>query len=105
PSPSLRRCSLCLYHLRVIRVRSCVVPALRGALRLFFSNAPATPDTYTLSLHDALPIYAPLRVAPAVAVAVHGFAYAPADPSRFLSPNCEHGCALTDVALREKRTR
>src|SRR5438874_13307593 len=26
-------------------------------LTLFFFNAPATPEIYTLSLHDALPIY------------------------------------------------
>src|SRR5205085_9909140 len=26
-------------------------------LSLFFFNAPSTPPTYTLSLHDALPIY------------------------------------------------
>src|SRR5947207_6585766 len=25
----------------------------------FFFNAPATPETYTLSLHDALPIFRP----------------------------------------------
>src|SRR5437660_9898456 len=26
-------------------------------LRFFFLNAPATPEIFTLSLHDALPIY------------------------------------------------
>src|SRR5690606_41761159 len=29
---------------------------LAGYLAIFFSNAPAPPDIYTLSLHDALPI-------------------------------------------------
>src|SRR5690606_41959772 len=30
---------------------------------LFFSNAPRTPELYTLSLHDALPIsFAPLEI-------------------------------------------
>src|SRR5437773_11716239 len=30
--------------------------------RLFFSNATATTDIYTLSLHDALPILRPVRI-------------------------------------------
>src|SRR5438309_8867444 len=29
------------------------------ASTFFFFNAPATPEIYTLSLHDALPIYQP----------------------------------------------
>src|SRR5438067_8707291 len=29
---------------------------MRTSERLFFSNAPPTPEIYTLSLHDALPI-------------------------------------------------
>src|SRR5687768_18222669 len=31
--------------------------AVAGALIFFFFNDPATPEIYTLSLHDALPIY------------------------------------------------
>src|SRR6266850_1895221 len=31
----------------------------RRGLSLFFCNDPPTPEIYTLSLHDALPIYPP----------------------------------------------
>src|SRR6266478_9609440 len=31
------------------------------SLLVFFFNDPATTETYTLSLHDALPIYSPPR--------------------------------------------
>src|SRR5437773_6737819 len=34
----------------------------RSGSTLFFYNAPSTPEIYTLSLHDALPIYCPRRV-------------------------------------------
>src|SRR5207248_11659267 len=37
---------------------------------LFFSNAPATPETYTLSLHDALPIFAVPLIAKKRAIGV-----------------------------------
>src|SRR5262249_60593225 len=33
-----------------------VPPSLTTSLFLFFFNDPATPEIYTLSLHDALPI-------------------------------------------------
>src|SRR5260370_42482793 len=33
-------------------------------LILFFFNDTATTEIYTLSLHDALPIYAPLEMSP-----------------------------------------
>src|SRR3712207_9584661 len=42
-----------------------------GCYGLIFFNDPATTEIYTLSLHDALPIFAgytaPVRVVPAVA--------------------------------------
>src|SRR6266446_8442665 len=38
--------------------------ALRGGFFVFFFNDTATPEIYTLSLHDALPIYRVTRVAP-----------------------------------------
>src|SRR5205085_12006062 len=42
----------------IVYVRSCVVRrALFGFSFLFFFNDPATTEIYTLSLHDALPIF------------------------------------------------
>src|SRR5207244_13158643 len=46
--------SLCIYYSRTLSSLSSHV------LSLCFFNATATPEIYTLSLHDALPIY--LRV-------------------------------------------
>src|SRR3712207_8411323 len=47
----------------------------QGGTVVFFFNDPATPEIYTLSLHDALPILVPLglrmlRVDPALAASV-----------------------------------
>src|SRR5947209_19253064 len=42
-----------------------------SAPRYFFLNAPAPPDLYTLSLHDALPISPVARRATALAAGIH----------------------------------
>src|SRR5438309_5536983 len=36
------------------------MPPLLACLSFFFFNATTTPEIYTLSLHDALPIYIPM---------------------------------------------
>src|SRR5262249_58761030 len=46
-------CSLLLFFL-----------ALSPSILLFFFNDPATPEIYTLSLHDALPIFVSCAAAP-----------------------------------------
>src|SRR5690606_41345071 len=47
----------------------CTCRRLRWPSPSFFSNAPATTEIYTLSLHDALPILVPFsRAAPALAL-------------------------------------
>src|SRR5207249_11038255 len=45
------RCDLQLSHL------SCCLVPVPLAFHVFFFNHTATPEIYTLSLHDALPIY------------------------------------------------
>src|ERR1022692_3247677 len=40
----------------------CRRPEYRGLVRFFFFNDTATTEIYTLSLHDALPIYQPIYV-------------------------------------------
>src|SRR6267378_992935 len=40
------------------------VQATVGGVSPFFFNATATPEIYTLSLHDALPISCPARLGP-----------------------------------------
>src|SRR5205823_325003 len=45
---------------RCLHAIACFLPSLSDALSysfVFFFNAPSTTDIYTLSLHDALPIY------------------------------------------------
>src|SRR6516165_6691220 len=39
-------------------------PYIRGRMVFFFFNDTATPEIYTLSLHDALPISLPARAVP-----------------------------------------
>src|SRR5206468_11049695 len=41
----------------LLRLSSYPVPLLQRQLLFFFFNDPATTEIYTLSLHDALPIY------------------------------------------------
>src|SRR5437762_12782596 len=54
--------SIVLLHYYVLTCSTCTPPPLF----LFFFNHPATTEIYTLSLHDALPIYpAALQASPA----------------------------------------
>src|SRR5579875_4227985 len=48
----------------ILQVRQCWVSNLRDgiSLRIFFFNDTATTEIYTLSLHDALPIYLECRL-------------------------------------------
>src|SRR5437870_10784427 len=47
----------------IVLMFMCMILFIRRHTYLFFFNAPSTTDLYTLSLHDALPIYssAPFR--------------------------------------------
>src|SRR5690348_8582745 len=56
-----------LYHLcketSILYPKMSVDNILKSLFHLFFFNDTATTEIYTLSLHDALPIYAHLRTA------------------------------------------
>src|SRR5690554_7815105 len=54
--------SACAMHVAVLRVATVNLNSLRAflpvlSLLVFFFNDPATTEIYTLSLHDALPIF------------------------------------------------
>src|SRR5256885_5506323 len=54
------------------RVKDCDIKSILCGLIIFFFNDTATTEIYTLSLHDALPIYgARARGQPAVVVQQH----------------------------------
>ena len=45
-----------------LQLRGCPADRFPIIFLFFFFNDPATPEIYTLSLHDALPIWEPLHL-------------------------------------------